>query len=69
MQMPYEGMPQLKVAHEVAYNGFTLPLPPALVARRPALAAAIRSCWVHAPEERPTFDELTRILFDKTGGD
>jgi serine/threonine protein kinase len=67
MQLPYENMNAIRVAHEVAYNGLKLRLPPSLATERPVLAAMIRSCWATAPADRPSFDELMAILEDLLG--
>ena len=62
LRTPYGDMPTLQVAHEVAYNGLTLVIPPSLAADRPALAQLIASCWAQLPAGRPSFPELAAEL-------
>jgi serine/threonine protein kinase len=64
MQLPYEKMNTIRVAHEVAYNGLKLTLPPSLAVDRPALATMIMSCWATAPADRPSFQQIVAAVGD-----
>ena len=61
--MPFGSMSPIRVAHEVAYNGLTLQLPPEAATGCPVGVAALMSACMRAePSERPGFEALVATL-------
>lgn len=54
-RVPYSDMTPLQAAVGVVQQGLRPPIPSHIP---PALAQVMHACWVRAPEERPSFEEL-----------
>ena len=60
---PFRGMTPIRVAHEVAYNPLTPPLPAEAAEGSAApVVELMQSCWKELPSERPPFDAIATTL-------
>lgn len=56
---PFDDLPLLRVAHDVAYEGLRLQVPPHVPQ---AYAELMAACWQQLPDDRPDFSEIVSLL-------